>query len=64
MRALLQRVSQAQVLVDGRVVGRIGSGFAILLGVTHADGTAEADWLAKGDDVRFMNDVSMRLQQD
>jgi D-tyrosyl-tRNA(Tyr) deacylase len=46
MRALLQRVSQAQVLVDGRVVGRIGRGLTILLGVTHADGTAEADWLA------------------
>ena len=26
--------------------------------------SAEADWLAKGDDVRFMNDVAMRLQQD
>jgi peptidyl-tRNA hydrolase, PTH1 family len=26
--------------------------------------SAEADWLAKGDDVRFMNDVAMRLQDD
>ena len=26
--------------------------------------SAEADWLAKGDDVRFMNDIAMRLQQD
>ena len=26
--------------------------------------SAEADWLAKGDDVRFMNDVALRLQQD
>ena len=47
MRALLQRVSQAQVPVDDRVAGRIGRGLVVLLGVTHSDGTAEADWLAR-----------------
>lgn len=46
MRALLQRVSRASVTVDGAVVGEIGRGFVVLLGVTHADGRAEADWLA------------------
>lgn len=46
MRALLQRVSRASVTVDGEVVGQIGRGFAILLGVTHSDGRAEAEWLA------------------
>lgn len=46
MRALIQRVSQASVTVDGQVVGRIGRGFLVLLGVTHDDGRAEADWLA------------------
>jgi D-aminoacyl-tRNA deacylase len=46
MRALLQRVSRARVTVDGRVVGRIGRGFVVLLGVTHGDTRAEADWLA------------------
>ncbi len=46
MRALIQRVSQASVTVDGQVVGRIGRGFLVLLGVTHGDGRAEADWLA------------------
>ncbi len=46
MRALLQRVSQASVTVDGRVVGQIGPGFVVLLGVTHADGITQADWLA------------------
>ena len=46
MRALLQRVSQASVTVNGRVVGQIGRGFVVLLGMTHADGPAQADWLA------------------
>lgn len=46
MRVLLQRVSQAEVRVGGRVVGKIGRGFLLLVGVTHADTVAEADWLA------------------
>ena len=46
MRALIQRVSHANVTVDGRITGQIGRGFVVLLGVTHADGRAEADWLA------------------
>lgn len=32
--------------VEGQVVGAIGPGFAVLLGITHTDTTAEADWLA------------------
>lgn len=47
MRALLQRVSRASVTVDGVVVGSIGPGFVVLLGVTHDDTEAEADWLAQ-----------------
>ncbi len=46
MRALIQRVSRADVTVGGRVVGRIDRGFLVLLGVTHGDGRAEAEWLA------------------
>lgn len=46
MRALLQRVSRASVVVDGRLAGRINRGFVILLGITHADGRAEAEWVA------------------
>lgn len=37
MRALLQRVSQAQVTVDGQVTGAIGNGFLVLLGVGPDD---------------------------
>jgi D-aminoacyl-tRNA deacylase len=46
MKAVIQRVSQASVTVQGEVVGAIGPGFVVLLGITHADTTAEADWLA------------------
>lgn len=46
MRALLQRVSHARVVVDEAVVGAIGRGFVVLVGVTHSDTQAEADWLA------------------
>ncbi|MBI3960127.1 MAG: D-tyrosyl-tRNA(Tyr) deacylase [Chloroflexi bacterium] len=47
MRAVIQRVSEASVRVDGAVVGEIGRGFLVLLGITHSDGEAEAVWLAK-----------------
>ena len=46
MRALVQRVSRASVDVDGERVAEIGPGLLVLLGITHDDGEAEADWLA------------------
>ena len=46
MRALVQRVSKASVTVEGRVIGSIGRGYAILAGVTHNDSHREAEWLA------------------
>jgi D-tyrosyl-tRNA(Tyr) deacylase len=46
MRALVQRVTRASVDVDGERVGEIGPGLLILLGVTHDDTAAEADWIA------------------
>ena len=45
MRAVVQCVSEAKVTVEGREVGAIGKGFAILLGVGHGDTEAEADRL-------------------
>ena len=47
MRAVIQRVCRASVTVDGETVGQIGRGFLVLVGVAHADGQAEADWLAR-----------------
>jgi len=47
MRAVLQRVSQASVAVDGEVISRIGKGLLILLGIGHGDGEAQAEFLAE-----------------
>ena len=47
MRAVVQRVSSAQVTVDGQVVGRIGRGFLVLVGIAPSDGEAEAQHLAR-----------------
>ncbi len=47
MRAVVQRVTEASVLVDGREVGSIGSGLGILLGVGREDDEADAQYLTK-----------------
>ncbi len=47
MRALLQRVSRAEVRVGERVTGSIGHGLLVFLGVGHGDDEAAADWLAR-----------------
>ena len=46
MRALLQRVSRANVAVDDTVVGEIGAGLLILLGVAKSDTSQDAEFLA------------------
>ena len=46
MRAVLQRVSQAQVEVDDKVIGKIGRGFVILLGVAKDDTEKDAAFIA------------------
>ncbi len=46
MRAVVQRVSHAQVKVDGKVVGKIEKGYLVLLGVKEGDTKKEADFLA------------------
>ena len=45
MRAVLQRVSRAEVTVDGRSVGRIARGFVVLLGVAKDDAESDAEYL-------------------
>lgn len=45
MRAVLQRVRQAEVTSNGRVTGSIGRGLVILLGIASDDGPDDRDWL-------------------
>lgn len=46
MRAVVQRVSRAEVSVGGRCLGRIGPGFVALLGVARDDMEADAEFIA------------------
>lgn len=46
MRAVIQRVNEASVSVDGKIVGACRRGFLILLGVEKGDGEGDADLLA------------------
>jgi D-tyrosyl-tRNA(Tyr) deacylase len=47
MRAVVQRVSEAAVRVEGTTVGRIGRGVVVLLGVGRGDADGDADYLAE-----------------
>ena len=47
MRAVLQRVTNADVSVDSKITGKIGKGFVILLGVEDGDSEADADYLVE-----------------
>jgi len=64
MRALVQRVSRAEVRVGGEVVARIGPGLLVLLGVTHDDDAARADRLAdKVRALRVFPDADGRMNE-
>lgn len=47
MRAVVQRVNQASVSVNGEVLGSISRGFLVLLGVHTSDETKDADYIIK-----------------
>jgi len=47
MRLVIQRVSQASVIVQEEKIAEIGQGYLILVGVTHDDDASKADWLAR-----------------
>jgi D-aminoacyl-tRNA deacylase len=46
MRALLQRVSKASVIVENKVISQIGKGLVVLLGIGHGDGDEQVSFLA------------------
>lgn len=47
MKIVVQRVTNANVKVDGKIVGEIDKGFMVLVGITHTDTKENADYLAK-----------------
>jgi D-tyrosyl-tRNA(Tyr) deacylase len=64
MRAVVQRVSRACVVIDDQSVGEIGSGLLILLGVTHSDTAEVAAWLAdKIIGLRIFNDADGKMNR-
>ncbi len=46
MRLLIQRAAKGSVSIDGKTVGRTGKGLVVLVGVTHPDTEADAEYLA------------------
>ena len=59
MRIVIQRVTSANVSIDGAIVGQIGKGVMILLGITPDDTTADADWLVgKVSRLRIFDDAN------
>ncbi|KAA3663408.1 MAG: D-tyrosyl-tRNA(Tyr) deacylase [Calditrichaeota bacterium] len=64
MRALLQRVSQSVVKVDGEVVGKIAKGVVLLLGIRNGDGLDEVKFVAnKSINLRIFNDEQGNLNK-
>ncbi|MDY0932902.1 D-aminoacyl-tRNA deacylase [Chryseobacterium sp. CFBP8996] len=47
MKAVIQRVSEASVKVDGNIVGEINTGFMLLIGIDENDERSDADWLVQ-----------------
>ncbi|MCO5239942.1 MAG: D-aminoacyl-tRNA deacylase [Chitinophagaceae bacterium] len=59
MRAVLQRVSEASVTVEGKVTGAIQNGLLVLLGIETEDSEADLEWLSvKLVNMRIFNDAS------
>jgi len=64
MRAVIQRVEKARVLVDGRVAGEIGAGLAVLVGVGRSDVAATAALMAeKIVNLRIFNDEQGKMNR-
>ena len=62
MRAVVQRVTRARVVIEGETVGEIGRGLLVLLGVTHSDTAEVAAWLAdKIVGLRVCNDADGKM---
>jgi D-tyrosyl-tRNA(Tyr) deacylase len=64
VRAVVSRVAWARVVADGELTGEIGPGLLVLVGVTHGDSQADADWLAaKVAGLRVFDDDQGRMNR-
>ncbi len=62
MKAVIQRVSEAKVTVDGEITGQIGKGFLVLLGVMNEDTEKEMELLArKVSEIRIFTDENDKM---
>jgi len=62
MRALIQRCSEASVMVEDQVTGKIGRGLLVLLGIEENDDRADADWLSdKIRQLRIFSDAEGKM---
>ena len=66
MRAVLQRVTRASVVVDGAVVGELTApGLVVLVGISHDDGPEQVSWMArKIRDLRMLRDERSVADED
>lgn len=65
MRVVLQRVSEANVVVDNQCVGSIKKGLLLLVGVTHEDTQEDIDYLArKISHLRIFEDSSGKMNEN
>lgn len=65
MRAVIQRVTDASVTIEGKVKASIGAGYMVLLGVELTDAKEDAEWLAsKIAQLRVMNDEHGKMNLD
>ena len=64
MRAVVQRVSQASVTIDGKIVSQINKGLLILLGVASEDDASQIEWLSgKIARMRIFEDAEGRMNE-
>jgi len=64
MKAVIQRVSEANVVVDEKVISAISRGYLILLGIEEADEISDIEWLAnKIISLRIFNDENGQMNR-
>ena len=64
MRAVIQRIKESSVKIEGQIIGRTGVGLLVLLGVAQNDGPADADYLVnKITHLRIFEDENGKLNR-